>query len=149
MKTEDKERVSEALNEKAHKIKVGWLTFKMKPLTLSQIYEMGAVAAMVDASDLKSKDKVNVISEMILHHNDAKAMQDVFLVCLFRSHLKRKLFRRYILKRLTVSKFQELINIISRSFEVNFFLTSIIFLSQTKAITEPNPTTALGQWSEE
>ena len=109
MKTADKERVSDALSEKAHKIKVGLFTFKLKPLTLAQIYEMGAVAVNINASDLKHKDKVNIISEMILHHNDAKAMQDVFLICLFRSAWKRSFFKRYILKRLTVSKFQELI----------------------------------------
>lgn len=149
MKTEEKKRVSDALSEEGHKIKVGALTFRLKPLTLAQIYEMGAVANDIDAKDLQEKERIRVIAELIAHHEDAKAMIDVFIICLFRKKWKRWLYRSYITHRLTAPIFQEAMNSITQSFDANFFLTSIIFLSQTVAITEPSPTTVHGQWSEE
>lgn len=138
MEKSDKKRISDTLNERCEIIRVGILRIKVRPLTLGQIYEIGAAACDINAKDLQYKDKVRVVAEMIAHYNDAKAMQEIFLICAYRNRWLRKLFRRYILHRLTVKKFQDLISIISKSFDANFFLTSIIFLSQTKQVTEPN-----------
>ena len=62
---------------------------------------------------------------------------------------KRWIFRRYILKRLTVRHFQKVMEIITNAYTANFFLTSIIFLHQTKPMTEPKQTTPRGQQWEE
>lgn len=150
MKTEDKQRVSDVLTEKAARIRVGLFVFKARPLTLGQIYEMGAAANGINASDLEdSTQRIRIMAALIRHHEDAKAMERVFIICLFRKRWKRWLFGRYIAKRLTMEKFQLLLTHITTSFNANFFLTSIIFLSQTKAMTEPTPTTAPGQsWVE-
>lgn len=153
MESEKKQQVSDVLNEKPQPLKVGRFTFRVKQPTLAQIYEMGAVAIDLQDGDLQRKiaenARVNVIAEAIAHHNDARIMQQVFLILLFRSRKWRWLWKRYILHRLTVDKFNELIGIVGRSFNINFFLTSIIFLKQTTKITEPKQTTALGQQSEE
>ena len=149
MEAEKKQQVSDALQEQAKPIKVGSFTFRVKQPTLAQIYEMGAVAVDLQAEDLQEKVKkeqrVNVIAEAITHYNDAHIMQQVFMILLFRSKLWRNVWKRYILHRLTVETFNELIAIVGRSFDINFFLTSIIFLKQTTKITEPKQTTAPGQ----
>lgn len=110
---------------------------------------MGAAANDIDGSDLQSDDKVNLIAVLLKHAKDAKAMQNVFLVCAYRKRWKRWLFGWYIKSRLTVEHFNRLLSMIATTFNANFFLTSIIFLSQTKIMTEPSQTTPLGQSSEE
>lgn len=145
MKKIDKEKVAEILSEKSHFIRVGLLPIKIKPLTLAQIYDMGTAANNVKSDDLQKEDKVNIFAVLMRHAKDAKAMQDVFVVCAFRKRWKRWLLGRYLRNRLTVEDFNRLLSIIAVTFNANFFLTSIIFLSQTKIITEPSETTALGQ----
>lgn len=149
MKQNDKKKVADALSERSHWIRVDWLHIKIKPLTLSQIYDMGAAANDINADDLQSMDKVNIIALLVKHAKDAKALQDVFLVCAYRKKWKRWLFGRYLRNRLTVEHFNKLLTLIATTFNANFFLTSIIFLSQTKIMTEPSQTTAHGQSSEE
>ena len=145
METADKERVHSTLTEKPVKIKVGKLTFKLRPLTLAQIYEIGAIGNELSNDDLGSKDKVKVLAEVIAHYKDAKVMQDMFIAALLPGKIKRFLFKRYVLKRLTVTVFNEFVAYVSRSLDVNFFLTSIIILRKTVEITNPSETTALGQ----
>ena len=146
MKTTDKQKVADTLLEKPKKIKVGMFTFKAYPLTLAQIYEMGVFANQIKSADFKDGDKVNVMQELIKHSNDARLMQEVFIVCLFRKKWKRRLFRMYLKKRLTILHFSEIVKFLSSSFNINFFLTSITFLTQAKVMTEPK-TTPLGQQS--
>ncbi len=145
MKTEEKQRVADTLIEKPMRIRVGWFVFKARPLTLGQIYEMGAAANGINADDLEDSEKrIRIMAALIRHHEDAKAMERVFIICLFRERWKRWLFGRYISRRLTMDRFQTLLTHITTSFNANFFLTSIIFLSQTRTMTEPTPTTAHG-----
>lgn len=110
---------------------------------------MGAAANDINGDDLQTAEKINIIALLIKHAKDAQAMQDVFLVCAYRKKWKRWIFRRYVRNHLTVEHFNLLLTIIAATFNANFFLTSIIFLSQTKIMTEPSQTTPLGQSSEE
>lgn len=144
METTDKKLVAETLTERSKWFRVGWLWFRMKPLTLGQIYEMGEFVNDM-SEELKVETRTNALAEMFLRYADTKQMQEIFLVCLFRRRWKRWLFRRYILHRLTVYIFHSMINFLVLSFSANFFLTSIIFLRQTKRMTEPSPTTPHGQ----
>ena len=147
MKTADKKRTAETLKEKPVKIKVGWLDFKIKPLTLMQIYEMSVFANDIKKPTWKDNDKVNIIGETIAHGNDARLMCEIFVVCAFRNTWKRRLWRRYIRKHLNIIAFNELVKFISQSFNANFFLTSITFLTQAIVMTE-RQTTPHGQSSE-
>ena len=74
-------------------------------------------------------------------------MSEIFIVCAFRKKWARKVWGRYIRKHLGIMAFNELVKFISGSFNANFFLTSIIFLTQTKIMTEPK-TTPRGQQSD-
>lgn len=116
------------------------MRFCVKPLTLSQIYEMGVYANEMKPGDWQENDKVNVLQEIFKHHNDARLMCEVFIVCAFRKRFMRWLFGRYVRKHLNIVSFNELIKFIATSFNANFFLTSITFLTQTKTITEPRTT---------
>lgn len=149
MDKEDKKKVADTLSERSKWMRVGLMPIKIKPLTLSQIYDMGAAGNDVNGDDLQTDEKVNIIGVLMKHAKDAKAMQDIFLVCAFRKKWKRWLFGHYLRSRLTVKHFNILLSIIATTFNANFFLTSIIFLSQTKIITNPSQTTPHGQSSEE
>lgn len=148
MKTADKDKVAKTLREASTKIKVGWFHFKVRPLTLMQIYEMGIFANDIPETTWKEGDKVNLIQKLFERSNDARLLCEIFIVCAFRKRWARKLWGKYIRRHLDIISFNELIKFISGSFNANFFLTSITFLTQTKIMTEPT-TTRHGQSSEE
>ena len=149
MKTTDKKKTAEVLTEKSLWMRIGLLPIIMRPLTLGQIYEMGEFVNDIDTGDVDLKDKMNVVAEMLARFKNVPLMQEIFLVCAYRRRWKRWIFRRYIFRRLTVSHFQKAMEIITNAYTANFFLTSIIFLRQTKPMTEPKQTTPLGQQWEE
>lgn len=149
MKTTDKKKTADALTERNRWMRVGLLPIMLRPLTLGQIYEMGEFVNDLDVGNLDMKEKLNIVAEMLAKYKNVPLMQQTFLVCAYRRRWKRWLFRRYILKRLTVRHFQKVMDIVTDAYTANFFLTSIIFLTQTKPMTEPKQTTPLGQQSEE
>lgn len=140
MNTTEKEAVAQTLREQPAWIKVGRMRFRVKPLTLCQIYELGVFANDMTAGTWGEDDKINIIQELIAHHKDARLMCEIFLVCAFRKRLPRWFFGRYIRKNLTIVDFNNLIQFIAKSFNANFFLTSITFLTRTKIMTEPKTT---------
>lgn len=148
MQTTEKRSVADALQEKAIKIRCGRFTFSVKPLTLMQIYEMSVVANEIQKPDWKDGQSVNVLAETIRHGKDARRMCEIFTICAFRKSWQRRIWRRYIRKHLDVVAFNQMIVLVSKSLNANFFLTSITFLTQAKLMTEPS-TTPLGQSSEE
>ena len=149
MKSEEKREVANTLSEKGIWIRIGFLPFRLRPITLAQIYEMGAIANDINADGLEEKKKIKILAETIAHYNDARIMSKVFVICLFRSLLMRFLFGWYIRHNLTMREYEKLITFESTSFNINFFLTSIISLKKTTTMTNPNPTTAHGQqWVE-
>ena len=148
MKTSDKEKVAKTLAEASVKIKVGKFRFRVKPLTFMQIYEMGVFGNAVKKPTWKEGDKVNIIPILFENSETAHLMSEIFIVCAFRKKWARKVWGRYIRKHLDIMAFNELVKFISGSFNANFFLTSIIFLTKMKIMTEPT-TTPLGQQSEQ
>ena len=148
MKTSDKEKVAKTLSEASVKIKVGKFRFRVKPLTFMQIYEMGVFGSSIKEPTWKEGDKVNIIPLLFENSETARLMSEIFIVCVFRKKWARKVWGRYIRKHLDIMAFNELVKFISGSFNANFFLTSITFLTQTKIMTEPK-TTPRGQQSEQ
>ena len=136
MEKEEKKKVSEILSEKSHWIFIGVLPVRIRPLTLNQIFDMGQYACEIDIDGLEKDKKINVLSEMLARSGNAKMLQSIFIVCAFRSRLNRFILGWYIRHYLTVKKFKQLVDIIAQSLDANFFLTSIIFLGQTKPLTE-------------
>ena len=149
MTTEEKKKTAEVLTEKSKWTRVGWLPIRLRPLTLAQIYEMGEFVDGMEVQGLDMNAKAILSAEMLARHKSARLMQEIFLVTAFRRRWKRALLRRYIAKRLTVRQYFKAVEVITDAYTANFFLTSIIFLAQTRPITEPTQTTALGQQWEE
>lgn len=144
MKTSDKEKIAKTLAEASVKIKVGMFYFRVKPLTFMQIYEMGVFGNAIKKPTWKEDDKLNIIPFLFEHSETAHLMSEIFIVCAFRKKWARKIWGRYIRKHLDIMAFNELVKFISGSFNTNFFLTSITFLTQMKIMTEPK-TTPRGQ----
>lgn len=148
MKTLDKDKVARTLAEQSVRIRVGMFRFKVKPLTFMQIQQMGVFANDIKAPTWKDGQKVNILPLIFENADSARLMSEIFIVCAFRKSWTKWLFGRYIRKHLDILAFNELIKFISTSFNANFFLTSITFLTQTKIMTEPI-TTRHGQQSEQ
>ena len=144
MKTSDKEKIAKTLAEASVKIKVGMFYFRVKPLTFMQIYEMGVFGNAIKKPTWKEDDKLNIIPFLFEHSETAHVMSEIFIVCAFRKKWARKIWGRYIRKHLDIMAFNELVKFIGGSFNTNFFLTSITFLTQMKIMTEPK-TTPRGQ----
>lgn len=149
MKTEEKKRTEEVLTEKSTWLRICFLFFRLRPLTLAQIYQMGKHCNEIDCEGVSLHKRINIVATMFAKYENIPFMQDVFLVCLFRTRFMRFLFKHYLIHRLTMAHFKKMVDYITKSYDANFFLTSIIFLKQMNMISEPNPTTALGQSSEE
>ena len=148
MNTLDKDKVARTLAEQSVRIRVGAFRFKVKPLTFMQIQQMGVFANDIKAPTWKDGQKTNILPLLFEHADSARLMSEIFIVCAFRKSWTKRLFGWYIRKRLDILAFNELIKFISTSFNANFFLTSITFLTQTKIMTEPI-TTRPGQQSEQ
>lgn len=118
--------------------------FRVKPLTFMQIYEMGVFGNAIKKPTWKEDDKLNIIPFLFEHSETAHLMSEIFIVCAFRKKWARKIWGRYIRKHLDIMAFNELVKFIGGSFNTNFFLTSITFLTQMKIMTEPK-TTPRGQ----
>lgn len=145
MKPTEKKKVADALVERSEWTHIGLLPIHLRPLTLGQIYETGEFACQLEADGLDMHKNIVATAEMLLRYKSSVQLQEIFLVCAFRRKWMRRVFRRYILRRLTVSRFQKALSVCIDAFSANFFLTSIIFLHQANQITEPKTTTPLGQ----
>lgn len=148
MKAADKENVSRTLKEEPIVIRIGLLRCSIKPLTLNQIYEIGVHANNIKPIEVSEDGRINILQQMIEHGNDARILCNIFVICAYRKKIWRKILGKYLLKRLKMEHVKKLIQFLSGSFDVNFFLTSITFLKQIKKMTEPS-TTPHGQLSEE
>ena len=126
-------------------VNIGWFCFAIKPTTLAQVYELGAIVEHMEQLGLEGN--INVVIETLKRYNDLQAMNDIALVLLFRSKFKRKLFKRYIAKRLTMDIYKKILETGLASFKAAFFLTSITFLKGVRETTKQTNTaaaTALG-----
>lgn len=140
---ENKTKTTDALGEKAQRIKIGRLTFKVKPLTLLQVKEIGEELEGVDLSDFDenktinsndSEDVANVKRAMMVQsyvfskHEGIESMTNALIKSLFRSDFKRKLFGWYIRKNLTMENYGRIYANLHANFDFAFFLQSLIFL---------------------
>ncbi len=149
MNATEKKKTADALTERTVWTHIGLLPIRLRPLTLGQIYEMGEYVDKMEGDGLELEKKFNMAAEMLARYKSAEMMQETFLICAYRRRWARRLFRGYILHRLTIRKFQKALAVITDAFSANFFLTSIIFLHKTKPMTEPKQTTHHGQPLEE
>lgn len=139
------QRTAEVLTEKPRCLRFGLLFFALRPMTMAQIYEIGALVEKTEGIDLHGD--FNPIVEMLSRYKDVKLCSQVVVIMLFRSRIMRKLFGWYIRHHLTMSRYQEVIEFGAITFHAGFFLTSFSFLRGAKETTKMTNTavaTALG-----
>lgn len=141
---------SDTLSEKPRLIRFGFLFFQMKPLTLAQIWEVGGI---LEQQEIKAIDgDVNVIAEMLERVDNIKAAQEIAVAMLFRGSLSRWLFGRFVKSRLTMARYQKMMEYYLMTIRAAFFLISITSLKGVKEMTKRTNTaeaTVLGDSSVE
>ena len=141
---------SDTLSEKPRLIRFGFLFFRMKPLTLAQIWEVGGI---LEQQEIKAVDgDVNVIAEMLERVDNIKAAQEIAVAMLFRGSLSRWLFGRFVKSRLTMERYQQMMEYSLMTLRAAFFLISITSLKGVKEMTKRTNTaeaTVLGDSSAE
>lgn len=130
---EEKKSTSEVINEKATWCLFGWLPFRLKPLTLSQIWEIGELVQKCDKLDLQGE--FYAIERMLAAHGDLKHLQNIVVKAVFRSSIARFLFGWYIRKHTTMKVYKRVISFCAKSFDAPFFFQSLTFLRGAKKVT--------------
>lgn len=141
---------SDTISEKPRLIRFGFLFFTMRPLTLSQIWEVGSI--LEDTEIIEVKNGENVISAMLSRVSNIKASEKILVVMLFRNKAFRKLFGWHIRKHLTMARYEKMMEYYLATLRAAFFLISFTSLKGIKEITKRTNTaeaTALGDSSEE
>lgn len=132
-------QTSDVISEKPILLRFGFLWFLMRPLTLSQIYEIGAIVQNIEEVNLP-EGEFNPVVEMLRRYTDMKICSSIVVKMLFRRKLKRILFGWYVKKHLTMAKYKKVIEFGAMSFQAAFFLTSFTFLKGTKEVTKQTNT---------
>lgn len=141
---------SDTLSEKPRLIRFGFLFFLMRPLTLSQIWEISSLVENIGAKNLEGE--VNIIAEMLKQKDNIQQASQVATTMLFRSRISRILFSHFIKKRLTMKRYQKMMEYYLMTLRAAFFLISITSLKGIREMAKPtnmNEATALGDLSEE
>lgn len=142
--------VANTITERPMLIWLGIIPIIVRPLTLAQIYDIGAEVEKIEEVDITGE--FNPIIKMLQRYEDIAVCTEITKICLFRKRWKRWLFGRIIRNHLTMSMYNRIIEYSAQSFGASFFLTSFTFLKGTKEVTKPTNTeeaTASGDSSED
>ena len=142
-------KTSDVLTEKPITIRFGLLFFVIRPMTMAQIYEIGAIVEKAEGVELNGD--FNPIVKMLEAYENVKVCSEVVVAMMFRNRIYRKLFGWYVKKHLTMNRYRKIIEFGAVTFQAAFFLTSFTFLKGTKEVASPTNTaeaTARGDLSE-
>lgn len=133
MQKQNQYSTANTISEKSVWLMIGRLPFRMKPLTLDQIWQIGELVQKCDKIDLQGE--FYAIERMLESYTDIKILQDVVVKAIFRSSLARFLFGWYIRKKTTMKTYQRVISFCALSFNAPFFFQSMSFLRGAKKVT--------------
>jgi hypothetical protein len=137
-------KVSDTVTERGVWVRIGVLPFYIKPMTLAQLYTIGATIQHISVPDWGEDEKINVVAEMLNRYRDAHLCSRFAVQMIFRSPIMRIVFGAYIRHNLTIDKYAQIIRFGTQSIDPAFFLTNITFLKGVKAVTKmtniPSPT---------
>ena len=140
--------VANTMSERPILIWFGFIPFLVRPLTFTQIYDLGSISKDMPEVEQQRVDGRTNVSATLLYYEEAPRMSEIAVMTIFRSVWMRKLFRKFIKKRLTVRKYKKLQNYMARTMDATFFLSTIIFLkglNETTKTTNTPEVTAPGQ----
>lgn len=133
-------KTSDVLTEKPITVRFGLLFFVIRPMTMAQIYEIGAAIEKTEGMDLNGD--FNPIVKMLQSYKDIEKCSEVAKIMIFRSRWMRKLFGWYVKHHMTMARYQKIIEYGAITFRAAFFLTSFSFLKGTKEVTKMTNTAA-------
>lgn len=134
-------RTVEALAERPIIVLLGCIPFIVRPITLTQIWEIGNVVK--DMAQIEKEKVENIISDVaavLSYSKEGANIADIVVLFMFRSYWMRWLFGNYVKKRLTVKKHKKIQNFMARTMDPAFFLSTIIFLRGITELTKPTNT---------
>lgn len=141
-------KVANAIAERPIIIWFGCLPFIVRPLTFTQLFDIGSISKDMPEIEQQKIDGRTNVSATLVYYEEAYRMSEIAVMTIFRSIWMRKLFRKYIKKRLTVRKYKKLQDYMAQTMDATFFLSTIIFLKGLNETTMPTNTsevTAHGQ----
>lgn len=130
---EQENKTSSVLAEKAIWVRFGLIPFRIRPLTLAQIWEIGE--KVQECNQLEVEGRFNAIEKMLSAHQDIRTLQKIVVKAVFRSSVARFLLGWYIRKHTTMKRYKQVISFCSQSFNAPFFFQSMIFLRGAKQVT--------------
>lgn len=93
----------------------------VRPITFTQIYDLGSVSKDMPEVEQQKIDGRTNVSATLMYYEEASRMSEIAVMTIFRSVWMRKLFRKYIKKRLTVHKYKKLQDYMAQTMDANFF----------------------------
>lgn len=141
-------KVANTIAERPIIIWFGCLPFIVRPLTFMQLFDIGSISKDMPEIEQQKIDGRTNVSATLVYYEEADRMSEIAVMTIFRSIWIRKLFRKYIKKRLTVRKYKKLQDYMAQTMDATFFLSTIIFLKGLNETTMPTNTpevTAHGQ----
>lgn len=134
-------RTADTITEKPLWLLIGLLPIRVRPMTLAQIWEIGENVSKVKEIDIEGT--FNPYQKMFSMWSDAKQINAIVPLILFRSRWARFLFGRYVKKRMTMKRYKAIIEYAALSFDATFFLTNMSFLRGCKETTKTNTNEAI------
>lgn len=121
------------MTERGTWVKFGWIPFRLRPLTLAQIWEIGEEISKCGMLELTGT--FNAVEVMLSRHEDVRRLQRVIIIALFRSRVMRRLLGWWIRRKTTMERYERVIDFCARSFSAPFFFQSMTFLRGAKDVT--------------
>lgn len=134
-------RTVEAFAERPIIVFVGCIPFIVRPITLTQIWEIGNIVKdMIPIEKEKVENIMSDVAAVLSYSNEGENIANIIVLFMFRSSWMRWLFGGYVKKRLTVKKHKKIQNFMARTMDPAFFLSTIIFLRGITELTKPTNT---------
>lgn len=131
-------RTVEALAERPIIVFFGCIPFVIRPITITQIWEIGNVVKdMVQIEKEKIENIFSDVAAILAYSGEGVHLSEITVLFMFRSEWMRRLYGSFIKKRLTVKKHKKIQNFMARSMDPAFFLSTIIFLRGISELTKP------------
>lgn len=124
-------RTADTITERGYFVFVGILPIYVRPLTFGQVVEIGELASMLEDYDAETDTK-NMAKYVIEHTADVELLQEIAIIALFRSKIKRRLFGWYIRRHMNTRNYKKAFKAIYGTFDYAFFFTSSLFLKEIK-----------------
>lgn len=124
----------DTITEKGRFLLIGALPLYVRPLTLSQVIEIGEITSNMSELDADF-DLSNIYKSIFDNTVETECVQEVALIALFRSRMIRKLLGWYVKSVMSTKTLKKCMEVIHETFDFAFFFETSIFLRGMRQIT--------------